>query len=199
MTTGSKKEEPMHKRWVAAVVVCCIGLLLCAFSAVRADEADDTVKQMTAELQESGTVTAQEAAAIRAPLKNMVRKGADKKELKDTVAGLTRKGAKGDDLKRSVESMSDLVNAGENPEQAGNVVSQAAAQAHAQGLKGKALAAKVHEAVRARKEEREKEKGKNKKEKDKEKEKGKKEKASEKGKSGSGSWNPWKSGNKKDK
>jgi NIMA (never in mitosis gene a)-related kinase len=47
--------------------------------------------------------------------------------------------------------MKDLVNEGESPKEAGNVVSQAAAQAHQQGLKGKDLAAKVHEAVQQRK------------------------------------------------
>ena len=131
--------------------ICCIFI---AAGTARADDADATVSQVTGELAQAGIITPQEAAAIKAPLKNMVKKGARKDELKTAVTGLTQKGVKGDDLKQSVNSMNDLVNAGETPREAGNVVSRAAAQARAQGLKGKDLAAKVHEAVKDRKAQR---------------------------------------------
>jgi hypothetical protein len=47
-----------------------------------------------------------------------------------------------------------LITNGENPKNAGNIVSRAAHEAHAQGLKGRDLANKVHEAIQKRKQER---------------------------------------------
>lgn len=141
----------MRKNRALILGLSCICFLLVCASIARADDADTTVNQVTGELTQAGVVTQQDADAIKAPLKNMIKKGARKQDLKNAVADLSGKGVKGDDLKQSVNSMNDLVNAGETPRDAGNVVSRAAAQARAQGLKGKDLAAKVHEAVRQRK------------------------------------------------
>lgn len=52
------------------------------------------------------------------------------------------------------DSKSELVKSGRSSEEAGNIVSQAAHQAKAEGLKGKALAERVHEAVRKMQEEK---------------------------------------------
>ena len=51
--------------------------------------------------------------------------------------------------------MNDLVNDGEDPKVAGNIVSQAAHSAQLEGLRGKDLAARVHAAIQQRKQERE--------------------------------------------
>lgn len=138
----------MKKSNTMIIVLGCICFLLITTSIARAENAESTVNQLSSELQQSGVVTRNDADAIKSPLKNMVEKGTSKEELRDVVTELSNKGVKGDDLKESVNSMNDLVNKGKNPREAGNIVSQAAAQAHAQGLKGKDLAAKVHEAVK---------------------------------------------------
>lgn len=141
----------MKKSSAMIIVLGYICFLFIATSIARAEDAESTVNQLSSELQQSGVVTQDEADAIKSPLKNMIEKGASKKELKDVVTELSDKGVKGDDLKESVNSMNNLVNEGENLREAGSVVSQAVAQAHAQGLKGKDLAAKVHEAIKQRK------------------------------------------------
>ncbi|MEI8350556.1 MAG: hypothetical protein WCI77_10450 [Candidatus Omnitrophota bacterium] len=69
---------------------------------------------------------------------------------------LSRSEVRGKDLEKTVKDANDLVNKGEHPKEAGNIVSQAAHAAQVQGLKGRDLAAKVHEAIRQRKQEREK-------------------------------------------
>lgn len=148
----------MKNRWATVIVAGCACFLFVAASAARAEDAASTVNQLSSELQQSGAVTQNEADAIKPELKNMVEKGASKEELKNVVTELSHKGVKGDDLKKSVRSMNDLVKQGESPKEAGNVVSRAAAQAHEQGLKGKDLAAKVHEAIQQRKTERTEEK-----------------------------------------
>jgi len=66
-------------------------------------------------------------------------------ELKDSGVITTQ------DAPRMKSSVKDLMKHGASAEDAKNVVAQAAHQAKAQGLKGKDLAAKVHEAVKARK------------------------------------------------
>jgi hypothetical protein len=64
---------------------------------------------------------------------------------------LQKSGVASGDIKTAESSMKDLINNGATPKEAGSVVSQTVKQAHAQGLKGKDLAAKVHEAVKSRK------------------------------------------------
>lgn len=127
---------------------------------VVAQDAAATVKELGNELQQSGVVAQGEVETIQAPLKNMLEKGASKDELKGVVTELSKSEVKGEDLKKAVDSMNDLVNDGEKPSEAGNVISAAVAQAHADGLKGKDLAAKVHEAINQRKAQRLEAKGK---------------------------------------
>jgi hypothetical protein len=140
----------MKRSNVTVMVFGCICLLLSSTTIARAEDAETTASQVTSELRKSRVVTKGEAAAIQAPLKDMIEKGASKEELKSVVTDLSNQRVRGDDLKQSVNSMKDLVNEGESLKEAGNVVSQAAAQAHQQGLKGKELAAKVHEAIQQR-------------------------------------------------
>lgn len=141
----------MRKRGIVIIVLGFMCFFLVTISIVRAENAESTVNQLSSELQQSGVVTQDEVNAIKSSLKDMVEKGASTEDLKSVVTELSNKGIKGDDLKESVNSMKDLVEEGESPKEAGNVVSQAAAQAHIQGLKGKDLAAKVHEAIQQRK------------------------------------------------
>lgn len=146
-----RKGAAMKNRRIIVIVIGCMCFLLTAISIAKADNAGSIADQLNSELQQSGVVTRNEADAIKSLLKNMVNKGAGKEELRDVVTELSNHGVKGDDLKKSIKSMNDLVNKGENPREAGSVVSRAAAQAHADGLKGKDLAAKVHEAIGQRK------------------------------------------------
>lgn len=141
----------MKKSSLMLVILGCACFLLLTTLIARAEDAESTVNQLNSELQQSGVITQDEANAIKSPIKDMVEKGASKEELKSIVTELSDKGVKGSDLKKSVNSMRDLVNAGEAPKEAGSVVSQAVAQAHEQGLRGKDLAAKVHEAIKQRK------------------------------------------------
>ena len=64
---------------------------------------------------------------------------------------LQNSGVASSDVRTAESSMKGLINSGVTPKEAGNVVSRSVKQAHAQGLKGKDLAAKVHEAVNERK------------------------------------------------
>lgn len=138
----------MKKSSIAVIVLVCMCFILIATSIVKAEDAESAVNQLNGELQRSGVVTRDEASAIKSPLKNMVERGASKRDLQNTVTQLSNNGVRGNDLQESVRSMNSLVNSGTNTREAGNLVSQAAAQAHADGLKGKDLAAKVHEAVK---------------------------------------------------
>jgi hypothetical protein len=141
----------MKRKCTRVVVLSCICFFLGAFSIAKAEDPEAAVNQLSSELKKSGVVTGQEADAIKSPLKDMMKKGATKADLKSIVTEFSKKGLKGEDLKNSVNSTKDLVIGGESAKEAGNIVSQAASQARAQGLKGKDLSAKVHEAVRTRK------------------------------------------------
>ncbi|MCX5705476.1 MAG: hypothetical protein NTZ92_05430 [Candidatus Omnitrophica bacterium] len=166
------------------VIGFCLISVFCLFSGTvlaAEKETNAIVEQLNVELEKAKVFVPQELKSIDKPMKNMVDKGATKDELKKVLTDLANAGAKGGTLKSSVESMNDLVNSGEKPKEAGNIVSQAAHQAKAAGLKGKDLAAKVHEAIKQRKAEKDKLKKeekvenrekKEKKEKDQEKSKG---------------------------
>ena len=134
----------------------CIGFLFAAFAYAQKQDSNAIVNQLNNELEKAAVFTPQDLKPIEKPLKNMLDKGATKEDLRNLLKDLSRKEIKGKELKNTVDSMNDLVNSGENPRGAGNIVSRAAHLAQAQGLKGTALAAKVHEAIRQRKAEREK-------------------------------------------
>lgn len=91
-----------------------IGLVMGLAAFAYAQSSSEVAKEITTELQESGTIAAADASNVKSSVKTLIDSGATRDEAK-------------------------------------NIVAQAARQAKAQGLKGKDLAAKVHEAVRARK------------------------------------------------
>lgn len=141
----------MKTKGAVIIVFGFMCLLLASTLIVKAEDVATTVSQLSSELQKSRAITKADAAALKAPLENMVAKGAKKEDLKNVITELSKNKIKGKDLLQSVTDMSELVNEGENPKEAGNVVSQTIAQAKAQGLKGENLAAKVHEAIQLRK------------------------------------------------
>lgn len=130
-----------------------VSFLIAGLAFAQRQDTTSTFEQLKNELKERG-VDVQDIKNVERPLKEMLNRGATKEDLKKVVSDLSKKGIKGDELKSSVEEMNELVKSGETPKEAGNIVSQAAHQAKAQGLKGKDLAAKVHEAIRQRKAER---------------------------------------------
>jgi len=136
-------------------IICIVLLTYCPISFAQQD-ADTIVSQLNAELEKAKVFSPKELKGIGKQLKNMVGKGATKEGLKQVLMDLSHGDVKGNDLKAAVNSMNNLVNAGEKPKDAGNIVSQAAHQAKAQGLKGEELAARVHDAIKVRKAEREK-------------------------------------------
>ena len=69
----------------------------------------------------------------------------------EVKADLTAAGVESAEVKDSVSAINDMVKSGVPAEEAGNVVSQAAKQARAEGLKGKDLAARVKAAAKGRK------------------------------------------------
>jgi hypothetical protein len=144
----------MKKVLLYSIALGFVIVLSMSLAYAQKDDAAATTDQLCSELQKSGTLTQEELDGIKRPLKDMAVKGANKKDLKRTLTDLSNKGIKGKDLKDAINAMNDLVKNGERPKDAGNIVSQAARQAHLEGLKGKDLAARVHEAIRQRKQER---------------------------------------------
>ncbi len=138
------------------MLIACMGFLLAALAYAQKEDSNAIVNQLNNELEKEAAFTPQDLNPIKKPLKNMLNKGAAKEDLKKVLKDLSENRIKGKDLKSTVDSMNDLVNSGESPQEAGNIVSRAAHLAQAQGLKGTALAAKVHEAIKQRKAEREK-------------------------------------------
>ena len=156
--------------------------IICFLSSVdifaQEEDAAAVAEELSSELQSEGVPEA-DVQGIQKPIKEMLKKGAGKKDIKNAVSDLSKNGVKGKDLKKSVDSMNDLVQDGESPEEAGNIVSKAAKEARAQGLKGRDLAAKVHEAIEQRKQERDAQKQQKKIEKQEQKQKRVKQQAQE--------------------
>lgn len=137
-------------------LVACTVFLLAALAYAQERDSNAIVGQLNSELEKDAAFAPQDLKTIEKPLKNMLDKGATKEDLKILLKDLSENKIRGKDLKNTVDSMNDLVNSGESPREAGNIVSNAAHLAQAQGLKGTALAAKVHEAIKERKAGREK-------------------------------------------
>lgn len=145
----------MKRAIMICMIIICFGLIsiypVPAWGAKKSDE----FKEVASELVKGG-VSEKDIDKMQGSMENMFRKGANKEDVKTVVINLTRMGLFGRELTDSVKNVSDLVNEGENVKEAGNVVSKAAHEAKRKGLKGRALAAEVHKAVRQRKEERNK-------------------------------------------
>ncbi len=128
-----------------AAACVAVGMVSASYAAENAEQAFQAVSES---LQKQGA-DAKDLNSVKASVVDMLDKGATASEVEKPLAELTRSGVKGKDFKQSVEEMDGLVKNGQTPREAGNAVSQAVHQAQSEGLKGKALAAKVHEAVRS--------------------------------------------------
>jgi hypothetical protein len=58
----------------------------------------------------------------------MLKQGATRENIERVIIDLSEKGMKGQNLINSLISMNDLINNGEDPKNAGNIVSRAAAR-----------------------------------------------------------------------
>ncbi|MCK4647977.1 hypothetical protein KAT51_00495 [bacterium] len=145
----------MKKILVILMLLSMVGLVTSIYALAQEENVDAACAELAGELRQKG-VSRRDVKAIEGPVKNMLKKGATKKNLKDAVGDLSAGGIRGKALRQSVEAMNELVQDGENPKEAGNIVSRAAQRAQAQGLKGERLAAEVREAVQQRKQERKK-------------------------------------------
>ena len=134
---------------LAVILVCCTTL-------VYAQQAtNEIMEELNKELEQEKVFLPRELKNMNKSLRNTMEQGVTKEDLKAILSDLKKKGLDYKEIKKTIESMNDLIKAGVEPKQAGNIVSQAAHLAKAQGLKGTALAAKVHEAIRIRKAEHE--------------------------------------------
>jgi hypothetical protein len=141
---------------IISVLLVCIFFSTVVSLYAQEKNTNNIMEQLNRELEKDKVFTPWELKTIKRPVKNMLDKGATKEDLKNMLEDLSKKEIRGEDLENTVNAANDLVNKGEHPREAGNIVSQAAHAAQAQGLKGRDLAAKVHEAIRHRKQEREK-------------------------------------------
>jgi len=137
---------------ISAVLILA-GLMLCSYAYAQEERPPIIAEVLSNELEQEG-VAKEDVGAIKNTIKEMLDQGASKEEIKSVVSDLNKKGVKGAELKESVDSVNNLVKEGEDIKEAGNIVSKAAHAAKAEGLKGKDLAAKVHEAIQQRKQER---------------------------------------------
>ena len=145
----------MKRILVILTLLSLVGFVTSIYAVAQEKNVDATCAELAGELRQRG-VSRRDVKAIEEPVKKMLRKSATKKNITDAVGNLSAGGVKGKALAQSVEAMNELVEDGENPKVAGNIVSRAAHRAQAQGLKGEDLAAKVREAVQQRKQERKK-------------------------------------------
>jgi len=144
---------------IALIIASCLSsLIMLTVMPVCAEQknSNEIVNQLNQELEKVSAFLPEDLKGIRDPMRKMVEKGATEEDLRHTLINLSNIGIKGPELKSVVNSMNKMVQEGENPKEAGNVVSQAAHRAKAGGLKGKDLSAMVHDAIEQRKIEREK-------------------------------------------
>jgi len=108
---------------------------------------DKTFNEIKEDLKIKGMIPA-DVEGVKKEMEDMLEKGATKDEIEKPALGLSKNGVTGKDLRRSIDLMNDLIKSGKAPKEAGNIVSQAVHQAQAEGLRGTALADKVHEAIK---------------------------------------------------
>lgn len=137
----------MKKFWAIGMIMGLASFLVLA-PAYAVEDTEKSFGEIKQELQAKGLASA-EIDEAKGPIVEMLGKGATKDEIVKPALDLSNNGVGGRDLKLSLDSMNDLVKNGKSPLEAGNIVSQAVAQAKTEGLKGAALADKVHQATQA--------------------------------------------------
>jgi len=144
--TSLRVKQGGFMKWIKLIVISAFAFLFVT-SLVMAQDTSSAVTQLSNELVKAKTITMEEANSIKTLLKDMLQKGASRVDIKSFVTDLANKGTKGADLKESLSSAKDILSQGDNFKEASGVVSRAVALAHQQGLKGKELAAVVHQAI----------------------------------------------------
>ena len=143
----------MRKFLLIFVVAGLIGFLPSEYAFTEDEDGGGAFIKLKYTLRQKG-ISENDITLVQKPINTMLKQGATRKDIERVIIDLSEKGMQGHNLQNSLISMNDLINDGENPKNAGNILSRAAHEAHAQGLKGRDLANKVHEAIQQRKQER---------------------------------------------
>lgn len=143
----------MRKLLIISVVAGLMSFLSLEYAFAEGEDGGPAFIKLKYSLRQKG-ISENEITFVQKPINNMLKQGATRMDIERVIIDLSEKGMKGQNLKNSLISMNDLITDGENPKNAGNIVSRAAHEAHAQGLRGRDLANKVHEAIQKRKQER---------------------------------------------
>lgn len=143
----------MRKLLIIFVVAGLMGFLPSGYAFAEGEDVGPAFMKLKHALRQKG-ISEKDITLFQKPINNMLKQGATREDIEKVISDLSEKGMKGRNLRNSLINMNELINNGENPKHAGNVVSRAAHEAHAQGLKGRDLANKVHEAIQQRKQER---------------------------------------------
>ena len=104
------------------------------------------LQELSKEFTKTG-VKKEDMESVNNAVKNLLAKGASRDEIADFAGSAKKSGLNSEETTASLNIMSDLVDEGIKPKAAGSLVSQAAHDAKAKGLKGKDLAAKVQETI----------------------------------------------------
>jgi hypothetical protein len=143
------------KKRIFSVIIALI-LVFCTTLAYAQQETNKIIDELNKELEQDKVFLPKELKEMNKSLRNAMEQGVTKEDLRAILVDLRKKESNVKDTKKTIDIMIDLIKSGVGPKEAGNIVSRAAHLAKAQGLKGKALAAMVHEAIRIRKAEQEK-------------------------------------------
>lgn len=135
----------------AVTLAFCVTLAYAQQQTYQIQETNQIMEELDKELEQEKVFLPRELKNMDKSLRNSMECGVSKEDLKTILSDLQKKEVGHKEIKKTIDSMNDLIKAGVEPKQAGNIVSQAAHLAKAQGLKGTALAARVHEAIRIRK------------------------------------------------
>jgi hypothetical protein len=136
-------------------VISAVILAFCVSLAYAQQETNQIMEELNKELEQEKVFLPRELKDMDKSLRNSVEHGLSKEDLKTILSDLKNKEVDHKEIKNTIDAMNDLLKAGIEPKEAGNIVSQAAHLAKDEGLKGTALAARVHEAIQTRKAEHE--------------------------------------------
>jgi hypothetical protein len=143
----------MRNLLIIFVVAGLMGFLPSGYAFAEGEDGGPAFMKLKYSLMQK-RISENDITLLQKPINNMLKQGATREDIERVIIDLSEKGMKGQNLRNSLISMNDLINNGEDPKNAGDSVSRAAHEAHAQGLKGRDLANKVHEAIQQRKQER---------------------------------------------
>jgi hypothetical protein len=140
------------KRLLFVVPIICLLLVITIDSAFaeEKEKKDSILQELSHEFSKAG-VKKDDMEAVNNSVKNLLAKGATRAEIQEFIASAKKTGLSSEEMADALNVMSELVNEVVKPKAAGGLVSQAAHDARAKGLKGKDLAAKVQETIEQKK------------------------------------------------